>query len=97
MAQHTNELDKKLLAAVDKMPAFPKSVQRILELTRNIACSPKELVQVIEKDPVMTIKLLKVLNSSYYNFSKKITSVSQCVILLGNSLKIHYQYLHSRW
>ena len=52
--------------AVERMPAFPRSVQRVLELTRNINCLPKEIVSVIEKDPVMTMKILKVLNSTYY-------------------------------
>lgn len=70
------------------MPAFPKSVQRILELTRDINCSPKELVMVIETDPVLTMKLLRILNSAYYNFSKQITSVNQSVVYLGlNTVK----------
>lgn len=88
MEHNSAELNKKLLAAVEKMPAFPRSVQRILELTRDIACSPKDLVQVIEKDPVMTIKVLKVINSAYYSFPRKITAVSQCVVYLGfNTVK----------
>lgn len=70
------------------MPAFPKSVQRILEITRDINCQPKELVMVIEKDPVMTMKLLRILNSAYYNFPKQITSVNQSVVYLGlNTVK----------
>jgi putative nucleotidyltransferase with HDIG domain len=70
------------------MPAFPKSVQRILELTRDINCSPKELVMVIEKDPVMTMKLLRIINSAYYSFPKQVTSVNQSVIYLGlNTVK----------
>ena len=70
------------------MPAFPKSVQRILELTRDINCQPKELVMVIEKDPVMTMKLLRILNSAYYSFPKQITSVNQSVVYLGlNTIK----------
>lgn len=78
----------KLVAAVEKMPAFPKSVQRILELSRDINCSPKELVAVIEKDPVMTMKLLRALNSAYYSFPKQITSVNQAVVYLGlNTIK----------
>ena len=82
------ELTKKLSAAVEKMPAFPKSVQRILELTRDINCPPKELITVIEKDPVMTVKLLRLLNSAYYNFPKQITSVNQSVVYLGlNTVK----------
>ena len=45
------ELAKKLAAAVDGMPAFPKSVQRVLELTRDVNSTPKDLVEVIDKDP----------------------------------------------
>ena len=76
MTETSAELTKKLSAAVEKMPAFPKSVQRILELTRDSNCEPKELVMVIEKDPVMTMKLLRILNSAYYSFPQKITSVN---------------------
>jgi len=73
---------------VEKMPAFPKSVQRVLEITRDINCQPKELVMVIEKDPVMTMKLLRILNSAYYSFPTPITSVNQSVVYLGlNTIK----------
>jgi len=88
MTETSAELTKKLSAAVEKMPAFPKSVQRILELTRDINCQPKELVMVIEKDPVMTMKLLRILNSAYYSLPKQITSVNQSVVYLGiNTIK----------
>jgi HD-like signal output (HDOD) protein len=60
------ELSQRLAAAVDGMPAFPKSVQRILELTRDVNSTPKDLVDVIDKDPVVTVKILKVVNSAYY-------------------------------
>ncbi len=88
MTQTSIELTKKLSAAVEKMPAFPKSVQRILELSRDINCSPKELVIVIEKDPVMTMKLLRVINSASYGFTKQVTSVNQSMVYLGlNTIK----------
>ena len=88
MNQISPELEKKLAQAVEKMPAFPKSVQKILELTRNLDCEPKHLVQVIEKDPVITVKILRVLNSAYYNLPSKITSVNHSVALLGfNTIK----------
>jgi putative nucleotidyltransferase with HDIG domain len=82
------DLTKRLSDAVEKMPAFPKSVQRILELSRDINCKPKDLVAVIEKDPVMTVKLLRILNSAYYSFPNPITSVHQSVVYLGiNTIK----------
>ncbi len=88
MATLSLDLEKRLGQAVERMPAFPKSVQKILEMTRNINCLPKDLVGVIEKDPVMTMKVLKVINSAYYNLPNKITSVSQSVVYLGlNTVK----------
>ena len=84
----TPELSQKLASAVDRMPAFPKSVQNILQLTRDVNCSPKDLVQVIDKDPVVTVKILRVVNSAYYSLPKQITSISHAVVYLGfNSVK----------
>lgn len=88
MSELTPELERKLGQAVERMPAFPRSVQRVLELTRNINCPPKEIVGVIEKDPVMTMKIFKVINSAYYSLPNKITSVGQSVVYLGiNTVK----------
>jgi putative nucleotidyltransferase with HDIG domain len=82
------ELSQKLAIAVDGMPAFPKSVQRILELTRDVNCTPRDLVQVIDTDPVVTVKILKVVNSAYYSLPKQITSVNHAVVYLGfNTIK----------
>ena len=82
------DLAMRLTAAVDSMPAFPKSVQKILDLTRDVACSPKDLVQVIDKDPVVTVKVLRVVNSAYYGLSNPITSVDHAVVFLGfNTIK----------
>lgn len=88
MTETSIELTKRLSAAVEKMPAFPKSVQRIMELSRDINCSPKEMVMVIEQDPVMTMKLLRVINSASYGFTKQVTSVNQSMVYLGlNTIK----------
>ncbi|MGZ8195029.1 MAG: HDOD domain-containing protein [Methylosarcina sp.] len=77
-----------LIALVEKMPVFPKSVQKVLQLTANIDASPKEIIQVIECDPVLTVKILKVINSAIYAFPTKINSVQRAVVLIGlNTIK----------
>ena len=88
MTQTAPEIERKLGLAVERMPAFPKSVQKILELTSNINCSPKELVGIIDKDPVITLKVLRVVNSAQLNLPTKITSINQSVVYLGvNTIK----------
>lgn len=82
------ELAQKLADAVDRMPAFPQSVQRILEMTRDMGCAPKDLVQVIENDPLMTVKVLRVVNSAHYSLPKQVTSIGHSVVYLGfNTIK----------
>jgi hypothetical protein len=55
----------KLIDFVEKMPAFPKSVQQAVQLTSDINASAKERVRVNECDPIMTFKILKAINSSF--------------------------------
>ena len=82
------ELTRQLMTAIDRMPAFPKSVQQVLELTRDLNCAPRDLVQVIERDPVLTVKILKVVNSAYFGLSRPVTSVNHAVVFLGfNTIK----------
>ncbi len=84
----SDTLNEELIVFVEKMPAFPKSVQRIVQLASAIDTSAKEIVQVIESDPVMTIKILKVINSAFYGMPQKITSIQRAVVNLGfNTIK----------
>ena len=61
----TTQQHRQLLRMVDRMPPFPQSVTKLLEMTANINCAPKDLVDVIEHDPVLTGQVLKVVNSAY--------------------------------
>ena len=93
MGQISVELSKRLSSAVDRMPAFPKSVQRILELTRDINCRPKDLVAVIEKDPVITIKVLKIIHLVCPDKEKMIQEVRAWQDQRNSEVvKVHWQF-----
>ena len=80
--------ENQLIGYVEKMPAFPKSVQKVVQLTSDINSPAKEIVRVIECDPVMTVKILKVINSSFYGLPNKITSVQRAIVHIGlNTIK----------
>jgi len=70
------------------MPAFPASVQKVITLTSDLDSSPKDLVKVIDHDPVLTMKILKVANSAYFGLSRRIVSINHAVVYLGlNTVK----------
>ncbi|WP_250658658.1 HDOD domain-containing protein [Alkalimarinus coralli] len=77
-----------LIEMVDKIPTFQESVHRILALTTSPDCAAKDLVQVIEHDPILTIKVLKLVNSAYFGLSQEVTSVNHSVVYVGiNTIK----------
>lgn len=83
-----NDVRQRLDAVIEKMPAFPASVSTILKLTGDINCAPKDLVKVIELDPVLTMKVLKLVNSAYFGLSREVTSVKHAVVYVGiNTIK----------
>ncbi|WP_285907289.1 HDOD domain-containing protein [Pseudodesulfovibrio pelocollis] len=74
--------------AVERMPAFPKSVHQVLKLASDINCSQKCLVEIIKKDPVFTLKILRLVNSAYFGLSREVTSINHASVYLGlNTLK----------
>ena len=80
--------EDQLLVFVDKMPAFRSSVQHLLRLAADINADSREIVHVIETDPLMTVKILKVINSPFYGLAQKISSVQRAVVHLGiNTIK----------
>ncbi|MFT4925070.1 MAG: HD-like signal output (HDOD) protein [Phenylobacterium sp.] len=79
---------KKLLEIVDSIPAFPQSVNQVIALTSSADCPPKKLVGVISSDPILTLKVLKVVNSAYFGLAKEVTSVQHSVVYVGlNTIK----------
>jgi len=80
--------ESQILKLVEKMPAFPQAVTKVLDLTSRAECSPKELVKVIEHDPIMTVKILKLVNSAFYGLPRPINSINHGVVYIGiNTIK----------
>lgn len=79
---------EKLFELVDRMPTFSQNVVRIIEVTSDINSAPKDLVHLIEHDPILTMKLLKLVNSAYFGLGKPVTSIRQGVVYVGvNTIK----------
>ncbi|NCC52080.1 MAG: HDOD domain-containing protein [Spartobacteria bacterium] len=57
--------------------------ERIRELTSNANASIQELVHVIEADAVLTLRVLRVVNSAAFGCQQHISNIDQAVVLLG--------------
>lgn len=77
-----------IIEKIDKLPSLSPTVAKVIEVANNLNSSPRELVTVIKMDPVLTGKVLKLVNSAYFALSQEVTSLERAIIMLGlNTIK----------
>ncbi len=83
MPTTTPETDLKRILAGAQLPALPQSAIRLLELSQDPNNGPAEFALPIESDPGLTGQVLRFVNSSYFGFSREISSVKLAITLVG--------------
>ena len=79
---------KKVRSYISRMPSFSTTITKVLEICNNPSTSPNDLNRVISLDPVLTGKVLNLINSSYYALPNQITSLTRAIIMIGiNTVK----------
>lgn len=74
---------KELFNEKVRLPSPPAIALKILEAVRGEDNSFDDIAQVIMSDPSLTIRVLKIANSSLYGLSQPVTSLSQATGLIG--------------
>ena len=79
---------KKVLDKIAGLPTLPTMLNQINKLMMNPRTSAKEVAQLISSDPSITAKVLRVVNSSFYGFPNRITTITHAIVILGfNTVK----------
>lgn len=74
-------LDKVRIA--ENLPTLPAVAVQVLQLTHRDNVSVPQIAKVIEQDPTLTSKILKVANSSLFGLPRQICSLQQAMVVLG--------------
>ncbi len=71
------------IAKADNLPTLPAVAIQVLEMTRADDISVTEIAEVIQQDPALTAKMLRVVNSSLFGLSRQVSSLPQAMVVLG--------------
>lgn len=69
---------------IEHLFTLPSISREIIEMAGDPMVAASNMARIIEKDPVLTSRLLKVVNSAFYGFRRQIVSVEHAVVILGN-------------
>ena len=79
---------KKIKAYIVKMPSLSTTLVKVLETCNDPLSSANDLKRVISLDPVLTGRVLRLINSAYYSLDKPVSSLTRAIIMLGvNTVK----------
>ena len=71
------------LKQVDKMAPLPSLAMEIIEICNNPKSTARNLAEIVKRDQALTARLLKIVNSAYYNFYRKISDINRAIVILG--------------
>jgi putative nucleotidyltransferase with HDIG domain len=74
---------KALLPKIRKLPATPKLYTQVTAELRDPNGSLEVIAALIGQDPVMSAKLLQLVNSAFFASSREVTNLLEAVIILG--------------
>ena len=76
---------EEIIMRIDELPAIPALVMKALELIDDPRSQVSQLAEVLSSDQSLTAKILKLANSAYYSFPRKISTITDAIVILGFS------------
>lgn len=71
------------------LPIPPEGAFRVIQACNQENVDAQQLGKLLERDPVLTIEVLRIANSAYFGFSGKISSVARAVTVIGQRTLRH--------
>jgi len=65
------------------LPTASSIVGEVIKTIYDRSSSAQDLARIIERDPALTMKVLKAANSAYYGSSANVTSLQRAIVVLG--------------
>ncbi|HIJ79189.1 MAG: HDOD domain-containing protein [Desulfobulbaceae bacterium] len=83
MDDQKREEFRKALREVKNLPTLPGIVIKLTQMAEDPDTSTEQMGRMISKDHILAVKLLKLVNSAFYGFPQRISSLNSAIILLG--------------
>ncbi len=65
------------------LPSLPSIAMQVLDLAQREEVDIAEIARIISKDPALSGKILRTVNSSFYGRSQSISTISHALVILG--------------
>ncbi len=71
------------ICETENLASLPAVALRVLQMTQADDVSVGQIAEVVEQDPVLTARILKLVNSPLFGVARRIVSLPQAMVVLG--------------
>jgi HD-like signal output (HDOD) protein len=83
-----DEKIRKKLESIRDLPTIPIVISEVLAAIDNPKMSAANLASIIERDQALTARVLRVANSPFYGFARRISTIDLAIVVMGfNTIK----------
>ncbi len=81
--KHPPEFYQEQVMSLTRLPTLPVIAMELMEVTRSDRLSVNQILPIIEKDPPLAMKVLKIANSAYYGLHQTVESLRHALVIIG--------------
>ena len=74
---------RRKIKSIKSLPTLPAVAQKVSKLAESDTTSASQLSSIISQDQALSGRVLRLVNSSFYGFPGRISSISSAILLLG--------------
>lgn len=74
---------EQLFCRIGEVSSLPASALRIVQIANDETCGAAELIDAVESDPSLAVRVLRSVNSSFYSVRNRVGNLKTAVTLLG--------------
>jgi HD-like signal output (HDOD) protein len=74
---------QKAVARVTELGSLPEVTARIVQLVEDPDTTAADMKNVVQSDPALAAKVLKIVNSAFYGLPSQISSLDRAILMLG--------------
>ncbi len=75
---------QEVLLGIERLPTLPKVVHEVIRLTNDSKSCGDDFVSLFSNEQTLTAKMLRMVNSPFYGFRFKVTTIPKAIRILGH-------------
>lgn len=76
-------INEKIIKEFQDIKTLPHVAIKVTQLINSENCSAQEFEEIIKLDPILSARLIRLVNSPYFGLNSKVNSISKAIIYMG--------------